>query len=150
MGILSFLRNLQNTTPPTSTGPASADVAKGRLQVLIAHDRTHRNGPEYLPHLKQDIIDVIKKYANVGEDQVMVNLDTQDNRDILELNITLPEETEEKKQPPRPPENSSFADEAAKAAGKPVKKAAKKAGNGSKKNGKKNGKKTGKSKSRKK
>jgi len=86
---------------------------------LIAHDRTHRNGPEYLPHLKQDIIDVIKKYANVGEDQVMVNLDTQDNRDILELNITLPEESDVKptaKAPPPAPEKSSFAEEAEKAA----------------------------------
>jgi len=85
MGILSFFRNRRESAP-------SAAVAKGRLQVLIAHERTTRNGPEYLPRLKQDIVDVIKKYVNVGEDQVMVKLDTQDNRDVLELNITLPED----------------------------------------------------------
>lgn len=86
MGILSFFRNRREASP-------SAAVAKGRLQVLIAHERTNRNGPEYLPQLKQDIVDVIKKYVNVGEDQVMVKIDSQDNREVLELNITLPEDS---------------------------------------------------------
>lgn len=88
MGILSFFRNRRDASP-------SAAVAKGRLQVLIAHERTNRNGPEYLPQLKQDIVDVIKKYVNVGEDQVMVKIDSQDNREVLELNITLPEDSNE-------------------------------------------------------
>ncbi len=46
----------------------SAKVAKDRLQVLIAHERTGRDGPDYLPMLKQDILDVIKKYVAVGDD----------------------------------------------------------------------------------
>jgi len=64
--------------------------------VLIAHERTGRNGPDYLPMLKQDILNVIKKYVSVGEDQVSVQLDTQENCDVLELNITLPEASESK------------------------------------------------------
>ncbi len=66
----------------------SAKVAKDRLQVLIAHERTGRDGPDYLPMLKQDILNVIKKYVAVGDDAVSVQ---QDNCDVLELNITLPE-----------------------------------------------------------
>ena len=69
----------------------SAKVAKDRLQVLIAHERTGRDGPDYLPMLKQDILDVIKKYVAVGDDALSVQLESQDNCDVLELNITLPE-----------------------------------------------------------
>jgi len=46
--------------------------------------------------LKQDILNVIKKYVSVGEEQVSVQLDTQENCDVLELNITLPEDIEPK------------------------------------------------------
>lgn len=86
MGIFSFLRSRNEDH--------SAKVAKDRLQVLIAHERTGRNGPDYLPMLKQDILNVIKKYVSVGEDQVSVQLDMQENCDVLELNITLPEDSE--------------------------------------------------------
>jgi len=86
MGIFSFFRSRNEDH--------SAKVAKDRLQVLIAHERTGRNGPDYLPMLKQDILNVIKKYVSVGEDQVSVQLDMQENCDVLELNITLPEDGE--------------------------------------------------------
>jgi len=52
--------------------------------------------------LKQDILNVIKKYVSVGEEQVTVQLDTQENCDVLELNITLPEDIE-----PETPENDN-------------------------------------------
>ncbi len=83
MGIFSFFRSRNEEQ--------TAKVAKDRLQVLIAHERTGRNGPDYLPMLKQDILNVIKKYVSVGEEQVSVQLETQENCDVLELNITLPE-----------------------------------------------------------
>jgi len=85
MGIFSFFRSKR--TPP------SANVAKERLQVLIAHERVDdRDGPDYLPLLKQDILDVIKKYVEIGEEQVSVQLESQENCEVLELNITLPDE----------------------------------------------------------
>jgi cell division topological specificity factor len=71
----------------------SAKVAKDRLQVLIAHERTDRSGPDYLPMLRQDILDVIKKYVAVGDDALSVQIETQDDCDVLELNITLPEDS---------------------------------------------------------
>ncbi len=76
----------------TNKEDQSAKVAKDRLQVLIAHERTGRDGPDYLPMLKQDILDVIKKYVSVGDDALSVQLETQDDCDVLELNITLPED----------------------------------------------------------
>ena len=72
----------------------TARLAKDRLQVLIAHSRTDRTGPDYLPMLRQDILDVIKKYVAVGDDALSVQVDQQDDCDVLELNITLPEDAE--------------------------------------------------------
>lgn len=74
---------------------ASAKLAKDRLQVLIAHQRTGRDGPDYLPMLRQDILDVIKKYVAVNDDALSVQLETGDDCDVLELNITLPEDAKE-------------------------------------------------------
>lgn len=91
MGFFRFFRSNKED--------ASAKLAKDRLQVLIAHQRTGRGGPDYLPMLKQDILDVIKKYISVGDDALSVQLDTQDNCDVLELNITLPEDNAEPNQP---------------------------------------------------
>ncbi len=85
MGFFKFFRNRADD--------ASAKVAKDRLQVLIAHERTNRNAPDYLPMLKRDLLNVIKKYVSVGDDQVSVQLDSQDEFDILELNITLPDDS---------------------------------------------------------
>jgi len=107
MGIFDFFRSRNEDT--------SAKVAKDRLQVLIAHERTGRNGPDYLPMLKQDILNVIKKYVSVGEDQVSVQLDTQENCDVLELNITLPEDGEAK--PVRRPSTQQSAQKQVRNAG---------------------------------
>lgn len=70
----------------------TASIAKERLQIIVAHERGKREQPDYLPQLQQEILDVIRKYVNVGQDQVQVQLDKNDDCSILELNITLPED----------------------------------------------------------
>ena len=80
MGILSYFRPKKQT---------SANVAKERLQVLVAYERTQRNQPDYLPQMQQEILAVIAKYVNVSPQDVQVNLD--EDCSILELNVTLPE-----------------------------------------------------------
>lgn len=71
----------------------SANLAKDRLQIIVAHERNLRdNTPDYLPQLKLDILEVIKKYVAVTSDQVNVQLDQRDNNlSVLELNVTLPD-----------------------------------------------------------
>jgi len=61
-----------------------------RLQVIVAHERGMRNQPNYLPKMQQEIIEVIKKYIPIDNDQVSVTLDNNDGCSILELNVTLP------------------------------------------------------------
>jgi len=70
---------------------ASASVAKERLQILVAHERSTRNAPSYLPQLQNEILAVIKKYVSVPDDAVQIQLDHDEHQEILELNITLPE-----------------------------------------------------------
>lgn len=72
--------------------PSSANVAKERLQIIVAHERTQRDQPDYLPQLQRDLIAVISKYVPIDDDQVVVSLDKNDEYAVLELNITLPEE----------------------------------------------------------
>ena len=69
----------------------SANLAKERLQVVIAHQRAQRGGPDYLPMLKQDLLAVIRKYVEISESDVQVQFDHQENCDVLELNVILPE-----------------------------------------------------------
>ena len=75
-----------------STKPSSASLAKERLQILVAHDRATRNRPSYLPKLQQEILAVVQKYVNVGEDAISVNFEQDDDQETLELNIVLPDE----------------------------------------------------------
>ncbi len=70
----------------------SAKVAKERLQIIIAHERgvTRNNKPDYLTAMQRDLIDVIAKYVDINKEDVKIELERQDGRSILELNITLP------------------------------------------------------------
>lgn len=74
------------------SGPKnSAHTAKERLKVIIARERAHRDGPDYLPKLRQEIIDVIRKYVNVSDEQVRMQIENYGDIEKLELNITLGE-----------------------------------------------------------
>lgn len=73
----------------------TANIAKERLQIIVAERRRGDSEPHYLPQMKRDILEVICKYVKIDPDMVKVHLDQQgDDISILELNVTLPE-TEE-------------------------------------------------------
>ena len=71
--------------------PTTASMAKERLQIIVAHERGQRSQPDYLPQLHRDVLEVIRKYVPITEDQVQVELDSQGTCSVLELNITLPD-----------------------------------------------------------
>lgn len=71
--------------------PASASVAKERLQVIFAHEKAKATSPEYLPKMQKEIMEVIAKYVDVDPDQVKVEFEQAGERSILELNVTLPD-----------------------------------------------------------
>lgn len=69
----------------------SASIAKERLQIIVAHERNTRDQPDYLPALQQELLEVIRRYVAIRDDQVQVQLDKNDSCSVLELNVTLPE-----------------------------------------------------------
>ena len=72
----------------------TANVAKERLQIILAHERSGRNHrPDYLPALQRDLIAVIAKYIDINPDDIKVNLERQDNLEVLEVKIELPDKT---------------------------------------------------------
>ncbi len=70
---------------------SSASLAKERLQILVAHERSSRNQPSYLPQLQKELLEVIRKYINVEQDAISVNFEQNDTQETLELNIVLPD-----------------------------------------------------------
>ncbi|MHC6224522.1 cell division topological specificity factor MinE [Pseudomonas sp. X10] len=70
---------------------STASVAKERLQIIVAHERGQRSTPDYLPALQKELVEVIRKYVNIGNDDVHIELENQGSCSILELNITLPD-----------------------------------------------------------
>jgi len=69
----------------------TASVAKERLQILVAHERSSRNQPSYLPQLQKELLEVIQKYINVGQDAISVTFEQDEHQETLELNIVLPD-----------------------------------------------------------
>ncbi|QEM83335.1 MULTISPECIES: cell division topological specificity factor MinE [Halomonas] len=69
----------------------SASVAKERLQIIVAHQRSQRGGqPDFLPLLEKELLEVIRRYVSVDDDAINMSLDSEDNCSVLELNVTLP------------------------------------------------------------
>ncbi len=74
----------------------SANTAKERLKIIVAHERLKQNGTDlegddFLPMLQEEILEVIRKYVTVDQQAVRIELDQKDNYEVLELNITLPD-----------------------------------------------------------
>ena len=72
----------------------TASVAKERLQIILAHERSGRNAaqPDYLPALQRDLMAVISKYVKIDQKDIKVHLERQDNLEVLEVKIELPDQ----------------------------------------------------------
>lgn len=84
MSFLSFLLGEKKKT---------ASVAKERLQIILAHERSNRNAaePDYMDDLKRDLIEVISKYIKINPQDITVERDSKNNLEVLEVKIELPE-----------------------------------------------------------
>ena len=71
----------------------TASVAKERLQIILAHERSGRGNPEpdYLPALQRELVAVISKYFKVSAEDLKVHLERQGNLEVLEVKIELPD-----------------------------------------------------------
>ncbi len=71
----------------------TASVAKERLQIILAHERSGRGNPEpdYLSALQRELVAVISKYFKVSAEDLKVHLERQGNLEVLEVKIELPD-----------------------------------------------------------
>jgi len=82
---MNFLRRLLGFG-----GKPSAEAARDRLQVLLAHERANAAQPDYLPQMHRDIVDVIRRYVEVEDQKIEVQVEHSGNVSVLEVNIELP------------------------------------------------------------
>ena len=92
MGLLAMFRR----SPPT------ANVAKERLRIIVAQERSDRGGPDYLPSLRRELLEVIRKYVNVDPEAMQINLEREDGQEVLELSVALPERQTQPQVEPEP------------------------------------------------
>lgn len=86
MSILDFIKQKLSR-------PDTAQIAKERLQIIVAHERLQRKtGVVNFQELQQKLIAVIAEYLRIEKNQVNVELQHDQNRSVLELNVTLPEQ----------------------------------------------------------
>ena len=88
MGILDFLRRKPEAT---------ATVARERLRIIVAQERSTRGAPDYLPMMRNELLEVIKKYVHVDIEDITINVERGTDHEILELSVTLSGGPEEPK-----------------------------------------------------
>ena len=87
MGLLNYFKSSQSNKN-------SAKEAKERLLILVSHERgdSRHRPPDYLTELQQELLAVVQKYVEVDSDDISVSFDQDDEREVLEVNIILPDE----------------------------------------------------------
>ncbi|MEM8854593.1 MAG: cell division topological specificity factor MinE [Pseudomonadota bacterium] len=68
----------------------SAPVARERLQIILAHERSSYGNSELLATLREEILAVISKHMPVQRDKVNVTMDRGDDVSMLEVEVELP------------------------------------------------------------
>ena len=81
MALFDFLRTKKNT----------ASIAKERLRIIVAQERSNRGAPDYLPLLQRELLEVIRKYVSVDTDAVKVEMAKDGDHDVLDISVALPD-----------------------------------------------------------
>ena len=81
MSLFDFLKPKKNT----------ASVAKERLRIIVAQERSSRGAPDYLPLLQRELLEVIRKYVSVDVEAVKVDYVKDGNQDVLDISVALPD-----------------------------------------------------------
>ncbi len=74
-------------------GRGSAPVARDRLQILLAHERTIAGGSDLVGILREEILAVIKKHVQVDSEKVQVKMERGKELSTLAVDIEIPTPT---------------------------------------------------------
>src|SRR5262245_48800604 len=68
----------------------SAPVARDRLQILLAYERTGRGFPDLLFVLREELMATIKRHVEIDPEGITVQMERGDKVSTLELEIEIP------------------------------------------------------------
>lgn len=73
----------------------TANLAKERLQLILAHERNGNNAPnaDFLPQMQKELLEVISRYIKIDIKDIQVSMDRKANLEVLEVKVELPEAT---------------------------------------------------------
>jgi cell division topological specificity factor len=84
---MSIFRLFSSSRPE----PATAPVARERLQILLAHERSLRaEQPDLLMQLREEILAVVSRHVALDPDKVIVRMERGKNVSTLEVDVELP------------------------------------------------------------
>ncbi|WP_375457369.1 cell division topological specificity factor MinE [uncultured Methylobacterium sp.] len=69
---------------------ASGSVARERLQLILAHERSETGQPDLVITLREEILAVIARHVTVERDKVKITLERGEGVSTLGLDIELP------------------------------------------------------------
>jgi cell division topological specificity factor len=71
--------------------PATAPIARERLQILMAHERGATRGkPDLLMLLREEILAVVSRHVALDPDKVIVRMERGKDISTLEVDVELP------------------------------------------------------------
>ncbi len=90
-----FINRFLGETKKECSG--SAKTAKERLQIVIAKDLSDNtlNGV-LIQKIEAEILEVLKKYMDIREENIDIEVSHEDGKEILGLNITFPDDLKKK------------------------------------------------------
>ena len=68
----------------------TANVARERLQILLAHERASVGQEGLVATLREEILAVIAKHVTVERDKVQVKVEREGETSILEIEVEMP------------------------------------------------------------
>lgn len=84
---MSMLRLFSRPPAP----PATAPIARERLQILLAHERGMTRGqPDLLMKLREEILAVVSRHVALDPEKVIVRMERGRTVSTLEVDIELP------------------------------------------------------------
>jgi cell division topological specificity factor len=71
--------------------PATAPIARERLQILLAHERGLRDQkPDLILLLREEILAVVSRHVALDPDKVIVRMERGKHVSTLEVDVELP------------------------------------------------------------
>lgn len=69
---------------------SSSKTAANRLRILLINDRAGVNSEDFLPQLRVEIIEVLKKYISIDSiDDLQIKYENSDDTHMIEMSVSL-------------------------------------------------------------